>query len=367
LHGTQQACIEDLQCKHEGESMDEISAQSKGGLARARSLSRADRQRIAKQAAQARWAKIAEPTGLPRASHQGQLKIGEVDIEVYRLHDGRRLIAKGAMARALNLKSEGGNAFLRTVTRKGVRSAISDILWEKIDKPIVFNYLDADTLSPTGTADGYEATTLIEVCDALIQARNDKLLAPSQAFLAIQAEIIVRSAAKFGIIALVDTATGYIEDVKKEEYLKLWKEFLNAEFRQWELEFPHQFADMIYKIYGLKRKDPKSFKHPQFFGWFTRRYIYHPLANSKGAILDMLDEANPVVYSGGTRKYKLHQFLSDQVGVPALRQHLWQVIGIGNASRDKLEFEKSFYRAFPEAIPKKGSPEQMDFFEKLKT
>jgi hypothetical protein len=118
-------------------------------------------------------------------------------------------------------------------------------------------------------------------------------------------------------------------------------------------------------LYGLKRKDPRSFKHPQFFGWFTRKYIYHPLANSKGAILDLLDEANPVVYAGGSRKYKLHQFLSEEIGVPALRQHLWQTIGIGSASRDKREFERSFYRAFPEAIPK-GNPNQYDFFDKLK-
>jgi P63C domain len=170
--------------------------------------------------------------------------------------------------------------------------------------------------------------------------------------LAIQAEIIVRSAAKLGIIALVDAATGYIEDVKKEEYLKAWKEFVRSEFRQWEQEFPNQYANMIYKLYGLKRRDPRSFKHPKFFGWFTRKYIYHPLANSKGAILDLLDEVNPVVYAGGTRKYKLHQFLDEEIGVPALRQHLWQTIGIGNAARDKTDFERSFYRAFPEAIPK---------------
>jgi hypothetical protein len=189
--------------------------QSKGGSARARALSSDTRRDIAKRAAQARWARITDPSGLPRASHQGILPIGDVEIDVYRLHDGRRLIAKGAMGRALTLKSEGGNAFLRTVSRKGVRSAIGDSLWEKIDNPIVFSHLGVDPSSPTSTADGYEATTLIEVCDALIQARNDHTLAPSQAFLAIQAEIIVRSAAKIGIIALVDAATGYIEDVKK--------------------------------------------------------------------------------------------------------------------------------------------------------
>lgn len=344
--------------------MTDDSPQKKGGAARARSLSREDRQRIAKNAALARWAKIPDPTGLPRASHQGLLKIGDVEIEVYRLHDGRRLIAKGAMARALNLKSEGGNAFLRTVTRKGVRSAISDSLWEKIENPIIFNHLGFDPAGQTGTADGYEATTLIEVCDALIEARNEKLLATSQKFLAIQAEIIMRSSAKLGITFLVDAATGYIEDAKRDEYLKMWDEFVSQEFRQWEKEFPNNFADMIYKIYNLKRKDPKSFRHPQFFGWFIRKYVYHPLANSNGAILDILDDANPVVYAGGTRKFKLHQFLTDQIGLPALRQHLWQVIGIGNSSRDKVEFERLFYRAFPQAAPKLHA-DQMDFFDRL--
>jgi hypothetical protein len=344
--------------------MNDESQQSKGGIARAQSLSKEERREIAQRAALARWSKITDPQGLPRASHKGKLPIGDVEIEVYRLQDGRRMIAKGAMARALNLKSEGGNAFLRTVTRKGVRSAIGGELWEKIDNPIFFRHIESDSDDPAGTADGYEATTLIEVCDALIQARNDGLLSPSQAFLAVQAEIIIRSTAKMGIIYLVDTATGYIEDAKKEEYLKLWKDFVSAEFRQWEKEFPDQFGDMIYKLYNIKRKNPKSFKHPQFFGWFTRKYIYHPLANSNGAVLDLLDEANPVVYASGGRRFKLHQFLTEQVGVPALRQHLWQVIGIGNGSRDKSEFDRVFYRAFPEAIPK-GQGLQLDFFDTM--
>jgi len=211
----------------------------------------------------------------------------------------------------------------------------------------------ADSQLPT--ADGYEATTLIEVCDALIQARNDDLLEKSQYFLAVQAEIIIRSAAKLGIIALVDAATGYIEDIKKEEYLKLWQEFVQQEFRQCDQEFPNQYADMIYKIYGLKRKNPKSFKHPQFFGWFTRKYIYHPLANSRGAILDLLDEANPIVYAGGTRKFKLHQFLTEQVGLPALRQHLWQTIGIGNSSRDKQEVREGLLSRLSRGDPPKAN------------
>lgn len=83
----------------------------------------------------------------------------------------RRVIAKKAMASALGLKSEGGNAFMRTMSRDGIRSVASEKLIEKLEKPIFFKPLRGDL------ADGYDAEVLIEVCDAFIQARNEQKLA----------------------------------------------------------------------------------------------------------------------------------------------------------------------------------------------
>jgi hypothetical protein len=37
--------------------------------------------------------------------------------------------------------------------------------------------------------------------------------------------------------------------------------------------------------------------------------------------------------------------------MPAIRAHLWQVVGIGNSSRNMNQFVRGFYRAFPEAVP----------------
>ena len=108
---------------------------------------------------------------------------------------------------------------------------------------------------------------------------------------------------------------------------------------------------MLYKLYGIRRFNPACSQHPRFFAKFTRKFIYHPLANSHGKILEMLDEKNPVVYASGGRRYKLFQFLSEEVGMPAIRAHLWQVVGIGNASTSIKQFERNFYRAFPEAHP----------------
>lgn len=336
---------------------DHQSHQSKGGVERAKKLSTEERRDIALRAAKARWARVNDPSRIPEAETAGELRIGDVALDVYVLNDRRRVISKMAMARALHLKSAGGNAFMRTMSRKGVRSVLPQNLAQKIENAISFKPLSGDL------ADGYEAETLIEVCDALIQARNDKQLAPSQKFLAIQAEMIVRSAAKIGIIALIDEATGYV-DKTKDEYRRLFDQFIRSEYRQWEREFPDKFFDMIYRLYGLKRQKPDTTRHPQFFGHFIRRYIYYPLANSQGLILEALDDKNPVVYDGGGRKHKLFQYLSDKVGMPAFRQHLWQTVGIGEAATDRMQFERGFYRAFPEAIPRKPS-DQMDFLHLL--
>lgn len=327
-----------------------ITRQSKGGTERAKRLSSDERREIARNAAKARWAKIADPNRLPVATHQAPLQIGAVTVDAYRLDDGRRMISKSAMAAALGLKSKGGNAFIRSMTRPAIRQQISDDIWDAIEEPQHFRREPID-LGPKGLViDGYEGTVLIDVCEVLIDAGKSGSLVSSQLFLAKNAEIIVRSAAKLGIVGLIDEAVGF-KDRAKDEYRNLFQQFIRAEWAQWEQEFPDQFADMLYRLYGIRRFDPTSTRHPRFFAKFVRKFIYHPLANSHGKILEMLDEKNPVVYANGGRRFKLFQFLSEEVGMKAIRAHLWQVVGIGNSSTNIKQFERGFYRAFPEAFP----------------
>lgn len=320
------------------------SPQSRGGRARARTLTPTQRSEIAKVAATARWSLPEERGHMPEASSQGQLTIGDVTIDCYVLKDRRRLIHKRAMARALGLKSEGGNAFQKTISRKTLGSKIPPELHKKLENHITFKPISGDP------AHGYEATVLIELCDALVAARDE--LPNSQKFLARQAEIIIRSSAKVGITALVDEATGFIEDKRRDEYRELWKQCIREEARKWEeAEFPEDLFDIFYKVYGLRRLYPDTTKHPRFFSKLIRKYVYQPLLNSNGAILEQLDEKNPVVYANGGRRYKLFQFLSDEVGIPALRAQIWQFVGIGKTARSKSQLEARFFEAFPEARP----------------
>lgn len=320
---------------------EQVTGKAKGGKARAAKLSTEERREIAKKAAMARW-KPAPPEGMPEAEREGKLKIGDVILSCYHLKDGRRLFHKRALAKALGLKSAGGNSFMKTMGRKGIVSVITEEMQEKINNPIIFKPLTGDP------AHGYEGTFVIDMCDTIWEAHKQGKLAPSQYFLAVQSEIIVRSSAKVGIIALIDEATGYIKDKRKEEYRELFHEFIRQECREWEREFPDQFFDIIYRLYNLKRSNIKN-HHPRFFGNFIRKYVYAPLANSNGAILELLDEKTPVVYMNGRRRYTMHQFLTDILGLPAMRAHVWQLVGVGNLVKSKESFERAFKQLFPQS------------------
>lgn len=317
---------------------DAASGKAKGGLVRAQVLTPEQRREIARKGALARW---GGDGSMPEAVREGVLEFGAIDLECYVLKDRRRVFHKRGMAKSLGMKSEGGNVFLRAMNSKGLGSIIPENLWDKLNNPIVFKTINGDQ------AHGYEGAVLIEICDAIWEANRQDKLGPRQGDLAKQAEIILRSAAKVGIAALIDEATGFTKDKWREEYRELFRQFIREEHREWAKEFPDQFFDMIYSIYKLPRKH--KHKHPQFFGGFIRKYIYTPLLDSKGAILEMLDEKNPTVYVGGGRRYKLFQFIEEEIGMPALRAHVWQITGIGNAAGTKVGFERGFNKAFPQS------------------
>lgn len=60
------------------------------------------------------------------------------------------------MARALGMKSEGGNVFMRAMQRKGLGSELDEKLVEKINNPFYFKPLTLDL------AHGYEGEVLVE-------------------------------------------------------------------------------------------------------------------------------------------------------------------------------------------------------------
>lgn len=331
---------------------NEPKGRAKGGAARRDALSPERRSEIARNAAIKRHAPrptipSKQPHGeldLPYATHQGQMAIGELMLDCYVLSDGRRVFHKRGMAKALGLKSEGGNAFLKTMQGKGLGSALPAKLREKIDNPINFKPLVGDT------GHGYEADILAEVAKAIINASEaDGGLTRAQQGLAMQAKILMHAFAKVGVVALIDEATGY-QQIRDPGALRLLvQQYISAEKREWDKQFPDSFYDELNRIYNSKKLTTTSTgaviqNRPQHFAKFTRTFVYEPLEN--GAVLEELDRINPKINAKGTRRDRFHQHLTLGYGIEKLKRQVQAVEILISVSDNVSQFKKLFHKKF---------------------
>ncbi len=302
---------------------------------------------------------IAPP--LIMATHKGILPIGGLQLECYVLEDGRRVFHKRGMAKAMGLKSEGGNAFMKTLSGKTLGSAISDELREKVENPIVFNPLGPDP------AHGFEAEVLVDVCKAIVRADEAGNLTKAQEPMALQAMAIISALAKIGIVSLIDEATGYQTQRSPDALRLLVQAYIEQEKREWEKEFPDDFYITLNKVYRseayVKRAGGATvINKPQHFGNFTNKFVYGPLEH--GEVLKELQRLNPKVDAKGTRKERLHQFLNKGYGLEKLRSQRQEVLTILKLADDIDDFRRLYEKRFgpldgqlslfPDFFPNKG-------------
>lgn len=327
------------------------SKQSKGGDARAASLSKAQRGLIARTAAAARWERAGKLEGVPTVlcgSPDQPLiiewlednKPKRLEIPCYVLDDERRVIVQGGMMTALDM-SQGtagrgdGDRLARFLATKSLNSFVSEQLREMIISPIRFR------VASGALAYGYEATILADICDTVLRARKEGGLNYQQEHIAAQCEILIRSFAKVGIIALVDEATGFQFLRQRDALQELLREFLSDELRRWVKTFPDAYFKEMCRLRGVVFRS--DMKLPQHFGHFTNNIVYSRLAPN---VLNELQARNPKDESG-RRLNKHHQWLSEHAGHPKLLHHLGLVVGLMKVSRTWEDFMGLLDKAAP--------------------
>jgi hypothetical protein len=97
---------------------------------------------------------------------------------------------------------------------------------------------------------------------------------------------------------------------------------LLKEFAAWAKTFPDEFYHEIIRLKGWATIQIN--KRPSVIGRYTNDIVYERLAPG---ILSELQNKNPVLDSGH-RRVRHHQFLTDEIGHPALAQHLYAVIAL---------------------------------------
>lgn len=319
------------------------SKQAKGGHARAQALSREQRREIAREAALTRWS-----ADVLRATHEGEVRIGSARIAAAVLPNGKRVLSQGSFLRALGrsrtpkagtgaLVSEGLPFFLQA---DALQPFVSDEL-RQATTPIHFR-------GPNGNrAVGYDAMLLPQVCEVYLNLRDaceraDEKVPRQYQHIVRACDTLMRGLAHVGIIALVDEATGYQEVRDREALQAILDQYLAKELAAWAKRFPDEFYQEIFRLRGWQWRG-MSVNRPSVVAHYTNDIVYQRLAPG---ILDELERKNPKD-DKGRRRARHHQWLTEDVGHPALAQHLHAVIGLMRASDDWKQFQRLLQRAFP--------------------
>ena len=282
------------------------------------------------------------------ATHKGTLRIGDVKIPCAVLKDGRRVLSESGIAESLGGRSGAAKRLKYEMEKDGAHLPV--FLASRSLLPFISKDLLAGPLQPltyrSGENErevtGYAAEALPEICNIWLQARQDGLLNPQQADRAQAAEIVMRGLAELGIVALVDEATGYQSVRDKDALQAILDKYLQKEFAAWAKRFPDAFYREIFRLRGWDW-NAMSVARPGVVGKYTNDIVYERLAPG---ILEELQNRNPVTETGA-RKQRHHQYLTDDVGHPALAQHLHAVIGLMRASANWDPFKTMLDRAFP--------------------
>jgi hypothetical protein len=213
---------------------------------------------------------------------------------------------------------------------------------QKTLKSFIYNGKESDHYDPIECfqggkkISGYEATILIDICDAFLQARKEISLSPRQAIIADQCEILVRSFAKVGLIALIDEATGYQYEREQKELQTIFKALISDEILEWQQAFHLSFYKEIFRLWDIPFTDKYIKRKPSFIGHITNRFVYKNLP--KGIfVLDKLKEKTPKT-AKGDYKYRLHQSLTADIGREALKKVLYSIETLASISDTKEQF-----------------------------
>lgn len=278
-----------------------------------------------------------------RVRNRGVLDLAGMSIPCYVLENGTRVLSGRGMQEALKMvddnKETSGHRIVRYLSQKTLNPFIYKDKGPGHFEPIVCYDGDAKI-------NGYEATVLVDICDAFLEARKHIKLSSRQAIIADQCEILVRAFAKVGIIALVDEATGYQNEREHFELQKILSAYISDEILKWQLTFTDDFYREIYRLWGLPFIPKYISQKPSFIGKLTRKYIYEELP--RGVVEKIQEKAEKT--EKGNWKYKWHQTLTPEIGREHLKRQIIEVTTLMSVSQSKEQFEALFQQKYHKVV-----------------
>lgn len=270
---------------------------------------------------------------LPKATHNGTWNIGNKNsIECYVMDNGERVLSMRGTAKTMGLVGGGSMALIRNLNSNWISPFLSQGLrdWlEKANRNELPQYLTKNETKFTP----FKAELFVDLCKAYVDAKHEGVLKKdSQIAMADKLYAIMTAFAKTGLVAVIDEVTGYQYEREKDELQKLLSAYISEELLPWAKRFPDEFYKQMFRLKGWTYNGKNR---PQYVGKLTNQYIYDQLPDG---VLEELKQKTP-------KSKRLHQSLTEQVGVPHLDKQLQQTIALMKASDTWEEFEHLFNKA----------------------
>lgn len=253
--------------------------------------------------------------------------MANVQLSCYVLDNGKRVMAQREVVRLFTGHIKGNLARYLEAQYLQQYLPSSSI----IDQAIHFRIPGVPNV-----ASGYEATLLLDICDAYLRARDDgKLETPAQINLAKQSEIITRACAKVGIIALIDEATGYQQFRKKQELQLKLQAFIADDMQEWARMFQDEFWFELARLEGIHYS---ARSRPLRWGKYIMAFVYDAIDGDVGK---ELRKKNPDPHF----RQNHHQWLKE-FGRQKVHDQIERVITIMKLCDSMEDFKVKFSKVF---------------------
>jgi hypothetical protein len=261
-----------------------------------------------------------------KVEYTGNLKIGDFNLPCAVLNTKQRIIFQREFIGILTGHKKGN--FDRYINANNLQNYVPDKFkgesW--VQRIIILDYKGK-------RAHGLTAEDIIDLLDMYLKASNEGVLLKGQEHLAKQARILMRAFAKIGLVALIDEATGFQKDRKKDALRQLVEAYIIEDARKWTKEFYDPFFEALDIAYGNEKTI--SSKRPAYYGKFINDYVYRPI--EKGLILTELKSLQNT-----DPNKRLHQFLNEDIGLKTLRDRIAKITGLLQAAKNIKEFKYLF-------------------------
>ena len=281
-------------------------------------------------------------TGLPRATHWGELAIGDASIPCYRLDNDQRVFSLKGVISGL-MKAEHGNLAEYLKVRSLIGLLPADLIPKEDGSIPGLVRFDTGADNFAKFAIGLPVERFTDLCASYSSAlqlhaapASALKLTDKQIEIANTASGFLVACAKTGIIALVDEATGYQYERASDALRLKYRLFLEEEMRKWERTFP----DQLWVEFGrLTKWTGPVHSRPKYWGKLIMELVYGYLDPD---VAKWLKDNAPKPIHG----QNYHQWLTAQYGLKRLVEHIWMLVGMAAACSSMPELRSRMAERF---------------------